>query len=452
MRGVGVAIAGPLTPSRTLRDKRVMHLYQDPDVDRLERERLWPSVWQMACREADLAAPGDFVVYDILDDSFLIVRTGTGPDDLAAMYNVCQHRGRRLRDEPRGRLGKAIHCRFHGWQYAPTGELVHVHFEEDWRGCPTFDKTRLGLPRVQVARWGGWVWIHQDPKAEPLATWLGEVPRFLDPFEPDAMRPLWWKTIHAPANWKILVEAFIEAYHSGATHLSGINYRNARVPGLVFGPHAMLYGEPGPFTEYKAADGRWLTPRSLQENMWANFTHLGRTTGAMTLAPGFAAYERLRSLPDDTPVDVVMTKLFEYHREEMERRGIVWPERLTLETWAAAGLHWHVFPNSIVLPTFDGALWYRMRPDGDVHNRCIVDIWSLGRFAPGTEPAVEQETFDGFAAFRGQCEFLEEDFSNIEAVNRGVKSRGFPGVTLNPLQETGVAHFHATLERFLRAP
>jgi len=427
-----------------------MHLYQDRVVDDLERERLWPRVWQMACREAELTAPGDFVVYDILDDSILIVRTGPGAGDLAAMYNVCQHRGRRLRDEPRGHLGKALLCRFHGWQYAPTGELVHVHFEDDWRGCPAFDKAKLGLPRVQVGRWGGWIWIHQDPDAPPLAEWLGEVPRFLDPFAPEAMRPLWWKTIVAPANWKILVEAFIEAYHSGATHQSGINYRSARVPGLVFGNHSMLYGEPGPFTEYKTADGRWVTPTSLQENMWANFTHLGRTIGAMTLAPGMAAYERLRRLPDDMSVDVVMTKLFEYHREELERRGAVWPEGLTLETWAAGGLDWHVFPNSIVLPTFDGALWYRMRPNGDDHDSSLVDVWSLGRFAPGQEPAAEQEVFHGFEAFRGQCPFLEEDFSNIEAVNRGVKSRGFKGVELNPVQEIGVKHFHEVLTRFLR--
>ncbi len=428
-----------------------MHLYQDDAIARLERDRLWPRVWQMACREAELATPGDFVVYDIVDDSILIVRTGSGEDELAAMYNVCQHRGRRLRDEPRGRIGKAIHCRFHGWQYAPTGELTHVHFEEDWRDCPAFDKTKLGLPRVKLARWGGWVWIHQDPDAEPLAEWLGDVPRYLDPFAPEAMRPVWWKTIIAPANWKILVEAFVEAYHSGSTHVTGINYRNAHVPGLVFGRHSMLYGEPGPFTEYKAADGRWVTPTSLQENMWANFTHLGRTIGAMTLAPGLAAYERLRALPDDTPVDVVMTKLFEYHREEMEERGIVWPERLTLETWAAAGLDWHVFPNSIVLPTFDGALWYRMRPNGHDHDSSVVDIWSLGRFAPGQEPRVEQEVFEGFEAFRGQAEFLEEDFANIEAVHRGVKSRGFKDAMLNPVQEVGVAHFHDTVRAFLRS-
>jgi phenylpropionate dioxygenase-like ring-hydroxylating dioxygenase large terminal subunit len=440
-----------LTSRRTAREDVGVDLYRDPTVDALERERLWPRVWQMACREAELTAAGDYVVYDIADDSILIVRTGPGPDDLAAMYNVCQHRGRRLCDGPRGRIGKAIHCRFHGWQYAPTGELVHVHFEDDFRGCPTFDKAKLGLPRVQVARWGGWIWIHQDPAAEPLLEWLGEVPRFLDPFAPEAMRPLWWKTIVAPANWKVLVGAFIEAYHAGATHLTGINYRSARVPALVFGKHSMIYGEPGPFTEYKAADGRWVTPRSLQENLWANFTHLGRSIGAMTLEPGMAAYERLRALPDDASVDTVMTKLFAYHREEMEKRGIAWPEALTMETWAAAGLDWHVFPNSIVLPTFDGALWYRMRPHRDDRDRSIVDIWALGRFAPGKEPVVEQQIFDGFEAFRGQCEFLEEDFSNIEAVNRGVKSRGFREAALNPVQEGGVAHFHDLLARYLGA-
>ena len=47
----------------------------------------------------------------------------------------------------------------------------------------------------------------------------------------------------------------------------------------------MLYGEPGPFTEYKAADGRWVVPRSLQENLWANFMHLGRTLGPRTKRP-----------------------------------------------------------------------------------------------------------------------------------------------------------------------
>lgn len=421
--------------------------YRDAGIARLERERLWPRTWQMACREADLARPGDFAVFDLLDDSILLVRNGDGRDDVAAMHNVCQHRGRRLCDAARGRFGKAIACRFHGWQYGLDGALRHVHFEEDWAGG--IDRNRLGLPRVRLERWGGWLWVNLDDAAPPLGEWLGEACRFLDPFSPETMRPTWWRTIVAPVNWKVVVEAFIEAYHSGATHLSGIDYRTARMPGAAFGNHSVFFGELGPYTDYRDDSGRWVTPGSMQENLWANFMHLHRTLGAMVLEPGVAAMDRLRALPPDTPMDVVLARLVEFHREEHERRGVPWPETLTVETWAMGGTDWHLFPNSIVLPTLDGALWYRVLPDPRDDDRCRFDIWSLGRFADGAEPRVEQEVFDGFDAFRGRCSFLDEDFTNLEAVHRGMKSRGFRGATLNPVQEKTVAHFHAMLRRFL---
>ena len=53
----------------------------------LEAERLWPKVWQMACREEEVAQPGDAVVYDILGYSWIIVR---GQDrQLRALANSC---------------------------------------------------------------------------------------------------------------------------------------------------------------------------------------------------------------------------------------------------------------------------------------------------------------------------------------------------------------------------
>jgi len=62
-----------------------MASYHHPEINRLERERPWPRVWQMACREAELQATGDLVNYEILDDSISIVRAGPEPDDLVAM-------------------------------------------------------------------------------------------------------------------------------------------------------------------------------------------------------------------------------------------------------------------------------------------------------------------------------------------------------------------------------
>lgn len=108
---------------------------------------------------------------------------------------------------------------------------------------------------------------------------------------------------------------------------------------------------------------------------------------------------------------------------------------------------WPIFPNSIVLPSPDGALWYRVRSNGHNPDSCIFDIWSFGRLAHGKEPVVKNEIYEGFEAFKGQV--LEEDFANMAAVNRGVKNRGFTGARTNPVQEVSVNNFHKVLEHYI---
>ena len=60
----------------------------------LEMERLWPRVWQIACREEELPRPGDYVEYVIGDQSILVVRGADG--NVGAYHNACLHRGTRL--------------------------------------------------------------------------------------------------------------------------------------------------------------------------------------------------------------------------------------------------------------------------------------------------------------------------------------------------------------------
>jgi phenylpropionate dioxygenase-like ring-hydroxylating dioxygenase large terminal subunit len=423
--------------------------FTDPAWDTAERDRLWPKVWQMACRESEIAGVGQFVNYEIMDESILVIRTGAGADEISAIYNVCQHRGRRLRDEKRGTIGDRLTCRFHGWQYSREGELTKVYMEKDWADCPSFDKSKLSIPQVKWARWGGWVWVTMDPEAEPLDSWLGAAKTMLEPFHLEELRPKWWKTLLAPVNWKVVVEAFNEGYHSGSTHTSGVNYWPLRSPTATAGNHAAFFSEAEDFTEYKTAEGKWAKPSSFVENLWANNRHLFRTLGAMTLDPSMRASERLLDLPPDTDPMAVMAALYEYTSEEIHKSGASFPATMTMEKLFAAGTDWHLFPNSIVLPTLDGALWYRIRPNPHDRDACIFDIWSFGRFAPGEEPKVENEIYDGFDAFRGQCEFLEEDFANLEAVNLGMKSRGFAGATLNPIQEGTISNFHRVLRSFV---
>ena len=82
----------------------------------------------------------------------------------------------------------------------------------------------------------------------------------------------------------------------------------------------------------------------------------------------------------------------------------------------------------------------------------MVDIWSLGRYPKDYVGPVEPTCYDNFEVFRGNNPFLEEDFDNMEAVNEGVKSRGFRGATYNPYQESQIRHFHAMLDKWCGTP
>jgi hypothetical protein len=94
-------------------------------------------------------------------------------------------------------------------------------------------------------------------------------------------------------------------------------------------------------------------------------------------------------------------------------------------------------------------LWFRGRPNGDNPDSCIFDVWWLGRYAPGKEPPAAHDVYDTPEAFAGQNSFIEQDFSNLKEVQKGMKSRGFTGARTNPLQETAVSHLHEVLYDFL---
>ena len=67
--------------------------YYDSAFFELEKEKLWPRVWQMACRLEEIPEVGDYVEYTIFEKSVVVVRTHSG---VKAFHNVCRHRGMRL--------------------------------------------------------------------------------------------------------------------------------------------------------------------------------------------------------------------------------------------------------------------------------------------------------------------------------------------------------------------
>ena len=425
--------------------------YIDPAYVALEKERLWPKVWQVACREEELPDIGSYVTYDIVNESIIVVRTADG---IQAFHNVCQHRGRRL-TEGCGKTNQ-FRCRYHGWRWNLDGSLGAVLDHSDWDGCPSMEAEDLKLPSVLVDTWAGYVFVNLDPDAEPLAEYLDPVPSLIDPYEFQHMRFRWYKSVRLPCNWKVAQEAFTEGYHVATTHSQLLdNQGDDQTRSFAFGKHGMFLntyaeaplGAPSPRTGKPV-------PKDLRPGLLAFYEQLERELKAITSPRSVEAAARiLDEVPEDADPYTVIGHAMAFQKEAAEASGAGWPQ-ITPEQMARAGVDWHVFPNLVFLMSPDGLLSYRARPDGDNPDSCIFDIWSLVRYAPGEEPPLERQFFHGVNDWKANPVehfglILSQDFQNMEHVQQGMKSSGFKGSRTNPLQETSIANFHETLLEYL---
>jgi len=199
--------------------------YTDPDFGRRERLRLWPKVWQIACRAEEIPNFGDYVRYDIADESIVVVRLGNG--SVGAYYNTCRHRGRLLVDDERGNVADGFACRYHGWRFALDGALTHVHYRKDWAGCPSLEDGSLNLKSLRVGQWAGWVWVSMDPQGPSLEEYLGEAIHVFRNFGLEDMRMAWYERLIVDVNWKVVIEAFNEGYHVATTHNTSTDFTPA---------------------------------------------------------------------------------------------------------------------------------------------------------------------------------------------------------------------------------
>ena len=349
------------------------------------------AVWQIACREEEIPEVGDFLNYEILAESILLVRVA--PDEIKAFYNVCQHRGRRLIDNRSGNVARTgFHCGFHGWRYGLTGNLAYVHDRKDWANCPDFDPKRLSLKEPTVGRWGGWVWINMDRDAEPLLDYLGEFTKVLANFELEKLRFRFYESIIAPVNWKVVVEAFNEGYHAGATHVDQIGYGTMHSPAVVHGRHTMYYTLFDTMPQVRK-NGQWVSPGTWPEFLYLQLLELHDKLHAMVLDPDMRAAERVRAeCPPDSTLEQVVIAYFRFQREELEKTGAEWPEKLTLEGgFQGRDRLAHLSEHDHVADRRTACCGTGCARTADNPDQCIFDIWCLER-VPKSAPRKRIQT------------------------------------------------------------
>jgi phenylpropionate dioxygenase-like ring-hydroxylating dioxygenase large terminal subunit len=115
-----------------------------------------------------------------------------------------------------GQCKGAIRCRYHGWTYRFDGSLIGVP-EAGQFGEP-LEKSSLGLHAVRVEELCGLVFVNLDPSATPLAELVGDLPSRLERYRIPELESFGAVEGSQPANWKVVVENYIEGYHIPIAH------------------------------------------------------------------------------------------------------------------------------------------------------------------------------------------------------------------------------------------
>ncbi len=402
--------------------------YTSSEFHRLEVERVWRRVWQMACRIDDIAEVGDHLNYDIAGISILIVRSA--PDEFKAFHNVCLHRGRLLK-ETAGRDSE-LRCAFHGFAWELNGSLKHVPCRADFPQV-TDDWC---LPQVQVGLWGGFIFITMDPDAGPLEEHLGALSEHF------AQWPLEqrYKQAHVAkvlrCNWKVAQEAFMEAYHVVATHpqlLPGIGDANSQYD--VFGNFSRAItpnGTPSPHLHWEPTQQDMLDAM-LDRNIDDPIT--------IRVPDGKTAREVVGNLRRESMRPVL---------------GELATDALS-DAEMCDNFYYTVFPNFHPWGAYNRIV-YRFRPFGNHHDMSIMECMFLSPFAGEKPPsaAIRYLGPDDDWAEAPELGLLarvfNQDVFNLAKVQAGLESGSLERVTFANYQETKLRHFHELLERWVQSP
>lgn len=400
-----------------------------------EFERMWTRTWQMACREEHIPEVGDYYVYDIGPWSFVVVRSGE--DEIRAHFNSCLHRGTKLKPSATEGFANDLKCPFHGWTWNLDGSLKEL--PEKW-DFSHFTKGKTCLPEARVARLGGFVWINMDPDAPSLEDYIG----------PAALAHLKaWKLedryiyLHVqksyPANWKLTMEAFMEAYHVGDTHPQ-VAPANGDVNSQydVYGEHVDR------FISTLGVVSPKLYGKYTEQDIIENFT-LGDSSAMGGAKPQLKEGERARQ---------VMADMFRNMFEAATNADLSHvSDTELLDTYS-----YTFFPNLFLFPGISLPMIYRFRPDANDHRRTIYEVMFM-RPRPKTGPTPETaqvevlEDHQSFAEAKGMDPgfgvILDQDTGNLLAQQEGLEASAKGGMTLGDYQEIRVRHFEQAIDKYM---
>ncbi len=407
--------------------------YYNEAFFKLENEKLWPHVWQMACRLEEIPNLGDYVAYTILDKSVIVVNTKSG---VKAFHNACRHRGVRLATGPGNCKTTGFICPFHGWRYNTEGDCTFVFGKQVFTES-LLDKTEISLAPCRVEFWAGCAFINFDDSAPSLLESLGPVADRLNARNADKLKMDWWYATVLPTNWKLAMEAFQEGYHTMKTHPQ-LNTLSA-------------LGNP------YGNDAEGMTPNkgiTAEQTVDMNIAFLARLSSGMAgmiHETEVAVLERLRGMEvTDDPLQATMAFYGKAHDEIVKdgraRGAPMFDINQVMQEQPFHAVEF-MFPHFFLLPMMSAMSSYRIRPL--TPETCLFEIWSLvlrpegeAYDTPG-EPTILPYNSTEFP------EIPRQDYANLPLQQLGLHAGGFTHMRLSHSHEGMISNYQRLIDGYL---
>ena len=420
--------------------------YYDQEFAELENTKMWLHTWQWIAREEEIPEPGDYIEYTIVDRTVVAVRQSD--NSIKVFNNVCPHRATQLVEKAScGTFGgNQIVCPFHGWRWNTDGSESYIYARQGF--VPgSIDADKINLNEVRSAVKYGFIWINFDNDAPSLEDFFGTYDNHLAPMAMDRMRLRWWKYTIVPANWKIALEAFLEAYHVMQAHPEltlGVTGDDYNVDGIKYYQHGM--GHVDSTAPFDPADpSSFSLPASPIRGMSVSRYIIDQNRVLFEGTDGFATArdeyiaDRVRDLPDEEVLGRFYQELYEYAAESDIPLPPIDPN--------ASG-YGFIFPNLAFLGMPGNLLFYRVRPNGHDPNSSVFEALAMQipRQADMDHAAPRPE---GPLAIDDWPFVLRQDHENVARQQAGYRSGAIKHATMSPKYEPMIFSLHSEIDRYI---
>ena len=264
-------------------------MYTDAQVFEQEKQAIFYRHWHYVGHVSMVENAGDYVTAQIADESIFVIRGADG--ELRGFYNVCRHRAHQL-VEGSGNKNNIV-CPYHAWSYSHTGELQYARNSERVAG---FDKSKFCLAAIRVEMLCGIIFVNLDAEAASLASQAADFEADVRAHVPDidelrVTQGMSFGPAAINANWKVVVDNFVECYHCPNAHPAFAQL--IEMPDYQLDTHGLWSKQTGPKVNPKNSAYEFPADAPVQQGL---FWYLWPTT-TLAILPGEQNLTVLSILP-----------------------------------------------------------------------------------------------------------------------------------------------------------